>query len=159
MRPQTLLCTSSFSHLAILCHFTCSVPAMNTWPLPASWRYNILCTGVIGSLPLIQPSAIQACTDLYPDPTITEYAHFIWILINSPPSPKSSCVLFWISVCNNILPVSIFARAPPRIMTSSLWVHNVRVTVRVGSCHFTPHPWLDGDKIGSIRISWSTVHC
>ena len=155
MRPQNLLCTSSFSHLAILCHFMCSVLAPNTWPLRAeSWRYDILCTEVIGSLPLIQPSAIQACSALcHP----TEYAHFIWILINI--SPPSWHVLFWISECNNIFSVSIFVRAPPRIMTSSPWVHNV--TVRVRSCHFSllrsPHPWLDGDKIGSIRLSWCSA--
>ena len=139
--------------------FYCSVPAMNTWPLWAG-DTNILCTGgVIGSLPLIQPSALQACTDLYPDPTITEYAHFIWILINSPPrqSPHMFCFGSRCAITSCQYQYLLGLRLGLWLHHYELWVHNV--TVRVGSCHFTPHPWLDGDKIGSIRISWSTVHC
>ena len=152
MRPQNLVCTSSFSHLAILCQFMCSSVAALWTRGHLEIQHSAECTArVIGSLPLIQPSAIQACT-LHWSHRI--YAHFIWILINSPMFCFGS-----LSVCNNISCQYQYLpglRLGLWLHHSQLWVHNV--TVRVDSCHFSllgSHHTLD---LMEIKLAQSGHH-
>ena len=100
----------TFSHFMPF-YVLSSVLAPNTWPLHSEIQHRVHRGDWF-----VTPHPAK-CTLLIS----TEYAHFIWILINI--SPPSWHVLFWISECNNIISelsaVSIFAE-----LRLGLWLHH-----------------------------------